>query len=322
MHIRTTRFAYLFLTVFIIFSLFLPFSDSVAGTDSQSDITSSIMISPDKQFAFAEHYFSSQEYILAVAEYHRFIYFFPEDKRVETAMYRIGMSYYYEKRFTEAIDSFNAVIDRYGETDLGVKSYLMISESHEKLNAFGLAIINLKNLITLTHDENVRDEAYYRLGWIYLETASWEKARQCFSKISDQNKEKYRLETLSSELDKEKLIKKKNPKLAGFLSVIPGAGYLYCERYQDALIAFLVNGGLMYAAYEAFDEGHDALGGIISFVEFGFYAGNIYGAVAGAHKYNRNTNGHFIEKLKNNTKVNLSADVKNKGVRLSLQFVF
>ena len=322
MHNRPTRFAYLFLIVFNLCFLFLPFSDSVAETDSQSESTSSIMINPDKQFGFAEHYFSSREYIMAVAEYHRFIYFFPEDKRVELAMYRIGMSYYYAKRFTEAITSFNAVIDRYGETDLGVKSYLMISESHVKLDTFGPAVINLKNLITLTHDENVRDEAYYRLGWIYLETASWEKARQYFSKISDQNQDKYRLEKLSSELDKEKSIPKKNPHLAGFLSVIPGAGYRYCERYQDALVTFLVNGGLMYAAYESFDDGNNALGAVISFVEFGFYAGNIYGAVSGAHKYNRNTTRHFIEKLKNNTKVNLSADVKNKGVGLSFRFVF
>ena len=168
----------------------------------------------------------------------------------------------------------------------------------------------------------MRDEAYYRLGWIYLETASWDKAGLYFSKISNQNKDKYRLERLSSELDKEKLIQKKNPKLAGFLSIIPGAGFLYCERYQDALIAFLLNGGLMYAAYEAFDEGHDALGGIISFVGFGFYAGNIYGSIAGAHKYNHNKTGKFLEKLKNNAKVNLSADFHNKGVYFALQFVF
>ena len=29
------------------------------------------------------------------------------------------------------------------------------------------------------------------------------------------------------------------------------------------------------------------LAAVISFVEFGFYAGNIYGAVSSAHKYNR-----------------------------------
>jgi len=71
------------------------------------------------------------------------------------------------------------------------------------------------------------------------------------------------------------------------LSVIPGAGYLYLERYQDALISLLVNTALIFAAYEAFDNDLYVLGGIISFVELGFYAGNIYGATTSAHKINR-----------------------------------
>ena len=322
MHIRTTCLAYLFLTFFNIFFLFIPFSQSVAGSDPEPDIKSSIIISPDKQFDFAEYYFSNKDYLMAVGEYKRFIYFFPGDERVEKATYRIGMSYYLGRHFKEAVNSFRAVIDRYVDTDLSIKSYFMVSETHVKLNTFGPAIINLNNLITLTHDEDVRDEAYYRLGWIYIEMASWEKARLYFSKISAKNKTKYRLEQLTTELNKEKSIPKKDPGLAGFLSIMPGAGYLYCERYQDALIAFLLNGGLIYAAYESFDDNNNALGGVIAFVEFGFYAGNIYGAATSAHKYNRKQTGRFIEKLKNNTKINLSADVKNKGVCLAFQFFF
>jgi TolA-binding protein len=289
---------------------------------TEPDLKSSIIINPDKQFDFAEYYFSEKDYLPAVAEYKRFIYFFPEDQRVETAMYRIGMSYYLGGHFKNAIDSFNALIDRYVDTDLSVKSYFMISEAYVKQYVFGLAVINLNNLITITHDEEVRDEAYYRIGWIYIEAASWEEARRYFSKISAKNKHKYRLQRLTHELNKENLIPKKNPGLAGFLSIIPGAGYFYCERYQDALIAFLLNGGLIYAAYESFDDDNNALGGVIAFVEFGFYAGNIYGAVTSAHKYNRKQTGRFIETLKNNTKINLSADVKNKGICLAFKFNF
>lgn len=319
MHIRTTRFVYVF---FILFFLFIPFSQCNAGSMTEPDLKSSIMINPDKQFNFAEQYFSNKDYLHAVGEYNRFIYFFPEDQRVETAMYRIGMSYYLGRHFKEAVNAFNAVIDRYVDTDLSVKSYFMISEAHVKLNAFGLAVINLTNLIMITHNEEVRDEAYYRIGWIYIETASWEEARRYFSKISTKNKNKYRLEQLNDELNKEGSIPRKHPNLAGFLSIIPGAGYLYCERYQDALIAFLLNGGLILAAYESFDDNNNALGGVIAFVEFGFYAGNIYGAVTSAHKYNRNQTGRFIETLKRNTKINLSGDVKNKGVCVAFEFNF
>ena len=322
MHIRTNFFVYLFAIFFTIFFLFISFSRCLAESDLEPDLNSSITINPDKQFNFAEYYFSQKDYLMAVAEYNRFIYFFPEDQRVETVMYRIGMSYYRGGYFKEAVNSFRAVIDRYVDTDLSVKSYFMISEAHVKQYAFGLAVINLNNLITMTHDEEVRDEAYYRIGWICIETASWVEARRYFSKISTKNKNKYRLERLTDELNKERFIPRKDPHLAGFLSVIPGAGYLYCERYQDALIAFLLNGGLIYAAAESFDDDNNALGGVIAFVEFGFYAGNIYGAVTSAHKYNRKQTGRFIETLKQNTKINLSADVKNKGICLAFEFIF
>ena len=322
MLLRNNFFVYQSITFFTIFFLFIPFSQSFAGPDLRPVNKPSLLINSDKQFEFAEYYFSNKEYFRAIGEYKRFVYFFPEDIRVELAMFRTGMSYFHGKHFTEAIDSFKTLIDRYVNTNFSIKSYFMISESHVKLKAYGPAIINLQNLIAVTDDGNVRDKAYYRIGWIYIETASWEKARLYFSKISAQNKDKYRLERLAAELDKEKLVPKKYPGLAGFFSIIPGAGFLYCERYQDALIAFLLNGGLMYAAYESFDNGHNALGGVIAFVEIGFYAGNIYGAITSAHKYNRNKTGQFIEKLKYNTKVNLSADINNQGVCLSLQFAF
>jgi TolA-binding protein len=322
MHIRTHCFVYLLFIFVTLFFLFVSFSLCSAGSHPEPDFKPSIIINPDKQFNFAATYFSNKDYLMAVAEYNRFIYFFPQDQRVETAMYRIGMSYYLGGHLKEAVNSFRAVIDRYVDTKLSIKSYFMISEALINQNTVGPAIINLNNLIIITHDQEVKDEAYYRIGWIYIETAFWEKARLYFSKISAKNKNKYQLERLTAELNKEKSIPKKDPRLAGFLSIVPGAGYLYCERYQDALIAFLLNGGLIYAAYESFDDDNPALGGVIAFVEFGFYAGNLYGAVTSAHKYNRKQTGRFIEKLKNNAKINLSADAENKGVRLALEFSF
>jgi len=238
------------------------------------------------------------------------------------AMFQVGMSYFLGNHFNEAVDSFKKLTDRYFETEYAIKSYFMMSEAYVKLKAFNLALISLNNLITITQDEDIRDEAYYRIGWIYIETASWDNARHYLNKISPKNRPKFKLEKLTDELDKEAFIPQKDPKLAGFLSIIPGGGYLYCERYQDALIAFLLNGGLILAAYESFDKGHNALGGLITFVGFGFYAGNIYGTVTSAHKFNRKETGRFIYQLKKNARVNLSADLENKGVFLSFRFSF
>jgi len=112
-----SAFLSIFYFLYHIFFL-IPFSQCVAGSMTEPDIKSSIIISPDKQFNFAEHYFSKKDYLTAVAEYNRFIYFFPKNQKVETAMYRIGMSYYLGGHFKEAVTSFNALIDRYVDTDL------------------------------------------------------------------------------------------------------------------------------------------------------------------------------------------------------------
>lgn len=322
MRILTHSLTYCFAAFLCLFLLLLPFSPAFAGSDHEPDIQPFMVIDANQQFEFAEHYFSTRQYLRAVDEYKRFIYFFPQDSRVETAMFRIGRSNFLDNQFSAAIKAFRSLIDRYGETELSIKAYWMISESQMQLGASGPAIINLNNLIAISDDMDVRDEAYYRIGWIYLETASWENARRYFAKISEPNKNKYRIERLTADLDKQKLIPSKNPALAGILSVIPGAGFLYCERYQDALVAFLLNGALMYAAYDAFDDGNDALGGVIAFVEFGFYAGNIYGAVASAHKYNRTKTDQFIEKIKENHMVKLSAGFSGKGFRLAFQVPF
>jgi len=259
---------------------------------------------------------------MAIIEYQRFIYFFPEDERVALAMYNIGMSYYSTSRFQEAAASFDKVIDRYEGTDLSIKSYFMKSNALVKLNASGSAVVNLQNLIAITDDINVKDEAYYQIGWVYLDMASWDNARIYFSKISPQNENKYKLDKLAAELEKKRMIPKKSPEIAGLLSIIPGGGYLYCERYHDALITFLLNGALIYAAYESFDEGHNALGGLISFVGFGFYAGNIYGAITSAHKYNRRNTDRFLKNLNQRLKVNILVDVENQGAGLALRWVF
>ena len=150
----------------------------------------------------------------------------------------------------------------------------------------------------------------------------WERAARAFNKISPQGHEQYRIAELISQLEKADQIDRLSPGLAGALAIFPGGGYLYCRRYQDALISFLVNGLLIYSAYEAFDNDLVALGSLVTLVGIGFYSGNIYGSISSAHKYNRDRQRDFIYHLKNNLRVNLSARPQKKGLELVLQFRF
>ena len=70
-------------------------------------------------------------------------------------------------------------------------------------------------------------------------------------------------------------------------AVLPGSGQVYNGRYQDALGAFALNALVISGAWLAFDDDNPALGLVCSIFALGWYKGNIYGAVNGAHKYNR-----------------------------------
>ena len=280
------------------------------------------VIEPDSQFEFADSYFQKGRYLEAVTEFERFIHFFPEKPGVPEARYRIGLAFFNIGRYKEAIESFSTVIERHYPSELAMKSYFRMSESFIKLDDPGSAIRLLRHLSETAPSELIRDEAFYRIGWINLELGNFSQARDSFAKISRENRERFRLRELTSVLSKDKLFLQKDPFLAGAFSIIPGAGFLYTERYQDALTAFLLNSAFIWAAYESFESGNEALGGIVTFVGSGFYLGNIYGAVSGAHKYNRRSKRKFLEDLHLRTGVTLSDADDMGGLFLGVSFRF
>ncbi|MFZ0484940.1 MAG: hypothetical protein WAL93_16255, partial [Desulfobacterales bacterium] len=75
MQIRNYYTVYLLFTFFGIFFLFIPCSQSFAGSGSQNASDPSLILSPDKQFNYAQDLFSVEDYSTAVNEYKRFIYF-------------------------------------------------------------------------------------------------------------------------------------------------------------------------------------------------------------------------------------------------------
>ena len=280
----------------------------------------SVVITADEQFQFAEHYFQRGDYYRAVGEYDRFIYFFPKEPRVALAKYKIGLSYLEGQRFKEAVESFKGVIQEYPDTEVAVESYFKMSACYVKLKQFDEALSTLDDLLRGAKDQDVRDEALYRGGWIFLEMDDWKKAEASFDAIGPENRIKYRLEALSEEMSKKEFLETKDPTTAGLLAIIPGAGHLYCERHRDALVAFLLNGAMIFAAVEAFDNGHEALGGLLTFFEIGLYSGNIYSAVNSAHKYNRKHKGDFFKYLKEHSKLEASIGRQDQGQAVALSW--
>jgi tetratricopeptide (TPR) repeat protein len=282
-----------------------------------------LTIDADSQYRYAQSRLEAGAYAEAIAEFDRFIHFFPDDPRIPRARFQIGMAHFKAGRYPAAAAIFSALTAHYSGSPLDNQAYFMLSRCHARQGRTEQAIVDLHNLLAFSPPADVVDRARYELGWLQVDAGRWDLADQAFGRITIDNRERLGVNDLQQILAQSDRIPMKRPTTAGLLSIIPGGGQLYCERYQDALTAFLFNGGLIWAAWESFDKDLYALGGVISFVEFGFYAGNIYGAISDAYKYNREQAGLFRQRLyRHHRQMPLSLAPVPGGAALYLSFDF
>ncbi len=277
----------------------------------------------EAQFTYARTLYESGDYISAVVEFKRFVHFFADDVRVSEARYLTGLCWMNGGRYPEALQVFQDISRQIPEDPFAVDAGFMTARCHEKTGNPLLGAVELQNLIRGSKDESVKERARYALAWLYLDTGSWGMARQAFSTMDQGSRSLYPVDQILEGLDKTPEIPRKNPVVSGALALVPGAGYLYCERPKDALVSFIINGGLIYSAIRSFKHDDYALGGVVSFVGFGFYAGSIHGSVTAAHKYNRAQARRFIEDLKRALPVTVGLippSRKGAGIFLSLEY--
>ena len=281
-----------------------------------------LIIDADSQYRYAQSRFDSGAFDEAIAEFNRFIHFFPADRKIPRARFQTGMAHFNAGRYQVAATLFNQQTVDFTGSPLDNEAYFMLSRSHARQGMIEQAILDLHNLVALSSAVDVIDRARYELGWLHVDQGRWNDADQAFDRISPDNQQRFQVADLKQALARSEAIPIKHPATAGFLSVVPGGGQLYCNRYQDALTAFLINAGLIWAAWEAFDNEQYALGSVITFVEFGFYAGNIYGAVSSAHKYNRDRVTEYRDRLNQHRQMSLSLAPAATGAALCLTISF
>lgn len=291
---------------------------------SHPDIAWPLEIDSRRQIEFADNLFNNRQYRRAAEEYQRFTFFFPDAPQKRPMLLKAAQSFYLAQDPATAL-SLLKELTLEGLIDLlAVDACFMKVECHLQMGSANQAIVQLHNIVTLSDDPAVQDRAHYRLGWIHIDRLDWQSAQQAFNRITSEGRRRYKLRDLDDALNRSGDLPRKNPALAGILSIIPGTGQLYCRRYEDALIALAVNLGLFWAAHDAFDEDQYALGSLLTFVGLGFYSGNIYGAVTDAYKYNQAQQHRFRDQLKpyHRRGFESSPQASAGGVFFGLQFRF
>lgn len=275
-------------SLLIMFTLiFSPFILPAASTKAMEKSSDPWSLGRDKLLAFADHLFEKQEYYRSVTEYLRFLFLFPDDPLVKVIRLKIAYAYQRGEQWSEAQSMFEDLWREFDDQEIGCEAFFQSAETLRLKKSFPEAIDRFKKFIDLFPEDERVNDAFYRIGCLELQQRHWIKAQEALTKVTPQSRLFPQAEALAKEARELPLLSFKKPWLAGLLSaIVPGTGQVYSHRYRDGLTAFLVNAGFLWGAVEAFQKDQQALGGVVLFIEFGWYAGNIYSAANSAKKWN------------------------------------
>lgn len=244
-----------------------------------------VAVGSDRQelLSFADALFAEGDHYRAITEYKRFLHLFPADDAAPRATLRIAEGLLAGRRWEEAERSLDGLRRDFPSSGEAGKAALLLAEIPWRQGHYAAAEERFRHLTATAPTAAERDQARYRLAWTLFEQGRNDAARSELATVADPKAGE--LAVASMELER---LPRKSPRLAGTLSaLLPGAGQLYVGRPREAGLAFALNAAFIAAAWEAFDGGHEVLGGILVFFEAGWYGGNIYNAMNGAHKFNR-----------------------------------
>ncbi len=278
----------------------------------------------DQLLQFAGQLLREGEYFRAITEFRRFRFNYPDDPRQAMALFRVGQAFYRGQQYNEALQTFRDVIQFYPETPYGRQAWLWQGESLLQQTQFDAAEQSYSTYIERYANAPALPYAQYQRGWTLLYRRQWRAAATELQQIPDTSALYPAAQQLAVEVQEGSQRPKKSPFLAGTLStLLPGAGQLYNGRLGDAVLTFLLNGLFIAGSIEAIQHDELAIAGVLSFFEAGWYGGNVYSAVNGAHKHNRHANEALIQDLERRfrmTPPELSSGSQQIGLRLSFRF--
>lgn len=245
--------------------------------------------------SFADYLYNRGEYYRAITEYYRLIYNCADLRQKIILLKQIGLSYYQGEDYENLIDFLeNNRMSFQRDSLAGIEMDFLLAKGYYKSKNFS------KTITTLEWKNNKPGNKYYfeyqfLLGISYArlfkEKVAIEKM-YILKKIDTKNEMPNRFIDYFQKFEN---IPQKSRFLAGALSaILPGSGYLYCDRPGTGLTSFIINGLLIWSVRDAFKNKQYGLASAALFFGFGWYLGNINGSVDAAEIYNSKIQNKYI----------------------------
>jgi tetratricopeptide (TPR) repeat protein len=254
---------------------------------------------------FVYHLFRNKEYFSAITEADRHIFYYPDSKYIEDMKIVIADSYAKGGDEVVALQRYENFLNEYPHSSMVPSVYFRIGILYADNRDYASAIKYFENIIS--NERTTESLAIKTKEWILLCMLLMDSEKEVItSTIGNYNLSEIR--EIKDLTDEYYSMNFKSPKIAGTLSaIVPGAGQLYLNRKRDATAAFILNGLFIWGIIEAIENDESAVAAILGVFEVGWYGGNIYSAVNGAHKHNRKLKDSFRRRFS----IGLNLMVKN-----------
>jgi tetratricopeptide (TPR) repeat protein len=279
---------------FLLVVLFIIQFSAIANA---ANISEEYLILREKEiYKFSLDLFETGEYYRAITEAKRYISVFPEGGRADDLQKLIGDSYLMAREWKQAIDSYQEFMLKFPSSQHAPSVLFNMAIAQIKIKEYSEAEELFEKIIATGSSEQKYKSVLWKVLILIHQSRFEEVERMLDDGFIKENISK-ELGIIEKTIDVKKNANYKSPKLAGFMSaLLPGSGQVYNERYKDAASSFILNGLFIGGAYIAFDNDNFPLGAILTIFSVGWYKGNIYGAVNGAHKYNRKIEEDIFKK--------------------------
>lgn len=239
---------------------------------------------------YADHLFLDGDYYRSITEYRRFLFLMKgRGSQAPRAALAIGEALLRGEQYDAAGRQLDGIAQR--TTDASLRRTALFAAGRAYL-ADGRPELAKPRLRLLSQDEStpsdLRQEATWLLAWGHFDAGEIDAAMQYFDALSKTEGQHAEASAgVVEKLGQLDDLPQKNPLLAGALSIIPGGGHFYLGQWVTGVTSLVWNALFLFAAGNAFYNQNWGVGLVLMVFELGWYGGGIFGAIAGAQRYNR-----------------------------------
>ncbi|MCC7072131.1 MAG: hypothetical protein IT383_12455 [Deltaproteobacteria bacterium] len=239
---------------------------------------------------YGDHLFLDGDWYRSISEYRRFLFLVkgtgPDAERAAMA---IGEALLRGEQWDAAGRQLDGIAQRAGQLELRHQALFGAGRAYLLDQRPELAKPRFRLLVEDGDaSPKLKSEATWLLAWGHFDAGELDEARVYFQAVVDaKGKHADEAKGVLAALDGYSKLESKDPLLAGALALIPGLGHVYLGQWGIALTSATWNGMFIFAAVSAWLAGDWGIATVLTLVELGWYAGGVFGAVAGAYRHNR-----------------------------------